>query len=69
MWSSGRIEMLANTDAYSTLNLNVLMGSFHDYRPGGEQARGMVSKSLPGVGKGSIDLNVVRGSVDVRAWD
>lgn len=65
----GRVEMLANTDAYSTLNLNVLMGSFHDYRPGGEQARGMVSKSLSGVGRGSIDLNVVRGSVDVRAWD
>lgn len=65
----GHVEMLTNTDAYSILNMNVLMGRFHDHRPGGEQALGMVSKSFAGVGRGSIDLNVVRGSVDVRAWD
>lgn len=66
---SGRVELLSNRDTYSILNLNVLIGSYHDHRPGGEQAHGIVSKSLSGVGRGSIDLNVVRGSVDVRAWD
>ena len=66
---SGHVDILANADTYSALNTSVLMGSFHDHRNGGEHAHGMVSKSLSGTGKGSIDLNVVRGSVDVRAWD
>jgi hypothetical protein len=65
----GHVDLLANEDTYSVLNLNILMGSFRDHRKGGEQAQGMVSKSLVGTGRGSIDLNVVRGSADVRAWD
>jgi hypothetical protein len=29
----------------------------------------MVSQSLSGTGKGSIEINVVAGSVDIKAWD
>ena len=66
---SGHVELLANADTYGSFNASVLMGSFHDHRPGGDEAHGIVSKSISGTGKGSIDLNVVRGSVDVKAWD
>jgi hypothetical protein len=65
----GHVDMLANADAYQTLNMNILLGSLHDHRPDGEQAFGMVSKSLAGTGRGSINLNVVKGTVDVHAWD
>jgi hypothetical protein len=65
----GHVDLLANEDTYRLLNMNVLMGRFHDHRTGGKQAHGMVSKSLSGTGRGSIDLNVVSGSVDVKAWD
>jgi hypothetical protein len=65
----GHVDMLANADTYGTLNMNILMGGLSDHRKDGEQAHGMVSKSLSGTGRGSIDLTVVRGTVDVRAWD
>jgi len=29
----------------------------------------VVSKSLSGTGKGSIEIDVVRGSVDPKDWD
>jgi hypothetical protein len=66
---SGHVDMLANADTYKNLNINILMGSFHDHRTDGEQAHGMISKSLSGTGRGSIDLSVVKGTVDMRAWD
>lgn len=66
---TGHVDMLANADAYGSFNVSVVMGSFHDKRPGGESAHGMISKVLSGTGKGSIELNIVRGSLDVRAWD
>jgi hypothetical protein len=66
---SGHLEVLANADAYSSFHSSVLMGSFHDHRKGGENAYGMVSKDLPGTGRGTLDVNVVKGSIDLRAWD
>ncbi len=66
---SGHVDVLANPDSYEAFHASVLLGSFHDRRKGDEQAHGIVSKSLTGTGKGSIDVNVVRGSLDVRAWD
>lgn len=65
---SGHVDKLANPDSYSTLHASVLMGRYHDY-PRRQNAHGLVSKSLSGKGNGSIDINVVRGSVDLKAWD
>ena len=66
---SGHVDQLSNPDTYGTLRASVLIGSFHDHRKGGGEGHGMVSKSLSGTGKGSVEVNVVRGSLDVRAWD
>ena len=66
---SGNVEILANADAYATLHASVLLGSFHDHRPPREDNHGIISQSLSGTGKGSIEVNVVRGSVDLKAWD
>jgi hypothetical protein len=54
---------------YGSFHASVLMGSFDDHRSDGQQAHGMLSKSLSGTGKGSIDINMVEGSLDVKAWD
>jgi len=66
---SGHVEVLANPDSYEALHASVLWGSFHDRREGGEEGHGMVSKSRTGTGKGSIEVNVVRGSLVLAAWD
>lgn len=66
---SGHVELVANEDTYQTLHADVLLGSFHDYRKGGESSHGIISESLTGTGHGSIEVNIVKGSIDVRAWD
>jgi hypothetical protein len=66
---SGNVEILGNADSYATLHASVLLGSLHDDRPPREDSHGIVSKSLSGTGKGSIEVNVVRGNVDLKAWD
>jgi hypothetical protein len=66
---SGHVDLLGNDDSYGTLHASVLMGSFHDHRQGREDDHGMVSKSISGKGKGSIEINVVRGGIDLKAWD
>jgi hypothetical protein len=65
----GHADLLANDDSYSTLHVNIVMGSLHDRRKGGEDHRFMVSQELSGTGRGSIEINVVAGSVDLRPWD
>jgi hypothetical protein len=65
----GNVGIFANPDSYATLHASVLLGSFHDRRPGGDGDRGMVSQSLSGTGQGSIEVNVVRGNVDLKPWD
>jgi len=65
----GNVELLANADAYSTLHVDTVMGSFRDHRKGGEEHHFMVSQSLSGTGTGSVAINVVMGSVDIKAWD
>jgi hypothetical protein len=67
--ASGHVELLANSDAYAKLHASVLLGGFHDHRPGGQTGIGMISTSLKGTGNGTIELNVLRGAVDIRAWD
>ena len=66
---SGHVDLLGNDDSYGTLHASVLMGSFHDHRHGRDDEHGIVSKSLSGTGMGSIELDVVRGSIDLKAWD
>ena len=66
---SGHVEVLGNADSYSTLHASVLVGSYRDHRLPNESAHGMISKSVSGTGAGSIEVNVVRGSLDLRAWD
>lgn len=66
---SGHVEILGNADSYKILRVSVLLGSYHDRRQSNESAYGMVSKSSTGTGAGSIDVNVVKGSLDLRAWD
>lgn len=66
---SGNVELLANPDAYESLEVNVVMGHFSDHRQDTHGRGVLVSKSLSGTGKGSIDINVVRGGVDLKAWD
>jgi hypothetical protein len=65
----GHVELLGNADSYASLHVDVVMGSFHDHRKGGEDHHFMVSQSLSGTGKGSIEINVVAGRVDIKAWD
>jgi hypothetical protein len=66
---NGHVELLANADSYGTLKVNVLMGSFHDRHAGDEGHPVMVSRSLTGTGKGSVDINVAKGTVDLKPWD
>jgi hypothetical protein len=66
---SAHVDVLGNADSYRTLHSSVLLGSYHDHRQPNESAHGMVSKSLSGTGAGSIEINVVKGSLDLRAWD
>lgn len=64
----GHVDVEANTDSYATMHVDTVMGSFHDRRLG-HAAHGVVSQSLSGNGKGSIEVNVVWGSVDLKPWD
>ena len=64
----GRVELEGNADSYATMHIDSLMGSIHDHRSD-QEAHGVVSQSFTGTGKGSIEVNVVWGSVDLKAWD
>jgi hypothetical protein len=66
---SGNVELLANPDAYESLAVNVVMGHFTDHRRDANGRGVLVSKSLSGTGRGSIDINVVKGGVDLKSWD
>jgi hypothetical protein len=62
------VDVEANPDSFASMQVNTLMGSFHDRRLG-KEARGLVSQSVEGTGKGSVNVNVVMGSVDLKPWD
>jgi len=64
----GHVDVEANPDSFASMQVNTLMGSFHDRRLG-KEARGLVSQSVEGTGKGSVNVNVVMGSVDLKPWD
>jgi len=62
----GRVDFQGNADAYESLNVNVGLGSMHDNRPDGQSHHFIVSRSLEGTGKGSIEMNVGMGRVDLN---
>lgn len=62
----GRVDFQGNADAYESLNVNVGLGSMHDNRPDGQSHHFIVSRSIEGTGKGSIEMNVGMGRVDLN---
>ena len=64
----GHVEIEGNPDSYATMHVDTLLGSFYDHRAGHE-FHGVLSQSLTGTGKGSVEVNVVSGRVDLKPWD
>lgn len=65
----GHVEFEGDAGTYGNLELNVVMGSFHDHREHKDGSGVLLSRSFPGTGKGSVEINVVKGSVDLRALE
>ncbi len=62
----GHVNFQGNADAYEALQVNVGLGSMHDHRKDGESHHFIVARSFEGNGKGSIDVNVGMGRVDLN---
>jgi hypothetical protein len=62
----GRVEFQGNADSYEGLAINIGLGSMHDHRKDGENHHFIVARSFEGTGKGSIEVNVGMGSVDLN---
>jgi hypothetical protein len=63
----GHMQLLLDKDkSYSTLKVNVGLGTLHDHRPGGADGHFTVTKVYPGTGAGSLEINVGMGSLDIR---
>jgi hypothetical protein len=62
----GYVNFEGNKDAYANMQVNVGMGSMHDHRRDGEDHHFIVARSLEGTGKGSVEINVGMGSVDLN---
>jgi hypothetical protein len=63
----GNMKLLVDGDkSYSSMEVNVGMGSLHDHRPGGRNGYFAVSRDFTGSGSGSMEINVGMGSLDIR---
>jgi len=62
----GHVNFEGNKDAYESMEVNVGLGSLHDHRKDGEDHHLIVAKSFDGTGKGSVEINVGMGSVDLN---
>jgi hypothetical protein len=62
----GHVDFQGNADAYESLNVNMGLGSMHDNRRDGQSHHLIVSRSLEGTGKGSIEMNVGMGRIDLN---
>jgi hypothetical protein len=62
----GHIEFQGNADSYEGLQVNVGLGSLHDNRKDGESHHFIVTRSFEGTGKGSIEMNVGMGRIDLN---
>lgn len=61
----GQVKVQGNDNTYESMEINVGLGSLHDYRKGGENHHLIVAHSYAGSGKGEIQINVGMGHVDV----
>jgi hypothetical protein len=62
----GHAKLLVDSDkSYSSMEVNIGMGSLHDHRPGGHDGHFVVSKNYGGSGTGSLQINVGMGSLDI----
>ena len=61
----GRVRVEGNDDTYESMEINVGLGSLHDHRSGGENHHLIVSHSFEGSGKGTIQINVGMGQVEL----
>jgi len=71
---SGHIDILASPDSYLTLQAHVSKAKLYDRQSAGEKAHKkkahkLTSKLITGTGQGSIEIEVVRGRVDLWAAD
>ncbi|HEX8815664.1 MAG TPA: hypothetical protein VF753_09200 [Terriglobales bacterium] len=64
----GHLDVESNADAYATMHVDTVMASFHDRRSG-QESHGMTSREITGTGQGTIEINVVMGGVELKAWD
>jgi hypothetical protein len=62
----GQINLNGDDNTYESLQVNVGLGSLHDHRRNGDNYHLIVSRSFSGKGKGSIQVNVGMGSVDLN---
>jgi hypothetical protein len=61
----GQAKVHGNDDTYESMEINIGLGSLHDYRKGGENHHLIVAHSFAGSGKGEIEINVGMGHVEV----
>jgi hypothetical protein len=62
----GSMKLLVDGDkSYSTMDVNIGMGSLHDHRPRGHDGHFVVSRNYSGSGTGSIEVHVGMGSLDI----
>ncbi|HTA22518.1 MAG TPA: hypothetical protein VK763_03215 [Terriglobales bacterium] len=62
----GHVNFQGNADAYESMNVNIGLGSLHDNRKDGQNHHFIVARSFEGTGKGSIEMNVGMGGVDLN---
>jgi hypothetical protein len=63
----GHMQLLLDKDkSYANLKVNVGLGTLHDHRPGGADGHFTVTKVYPGIGAGSLEINVGMGTLDIR---
>ncbi len=64
---AGTVELHLNDDhEYATFEVNVGMGEFLDKRRDGHDGHLIVSRSMRGSGKGTLQANVGAGKVEVE---
>jgi hypothetical protein len=62
----GHVNFQGNADAYESMNVNIGLGSLHDNRKDGQNHHFIVARSFEGTGKGSIEMNVGMGGMDLN---
>ena len=62
----GHAKLLVDGDkSYSSMQVNIGLGSLHDHRPGGHDGHFVISRNYSGSGDGTLQVNVGMGSMDI----